>query len=428
MSEFLALVLALLATAFLLRIDFIFYIVYVCLGLYLWIRWYTPRAFNRLQGRRRYPQRAFWGELVTVEVEIRNNNRLPLPWVEVSETIPPLLRVGQEIQAATSLGGRSTAVFHYQIKTSRRGYYQLGPTRLASGDLFGLLPIQQGYVPADYITIYPRLIPLTRLGLPARLPFGAIPSQQRLFADPTQPIGVREYRSGDSMRRINWKVSAHTRDLMVKTYQPAISLETAVLLNLHLSAYRRKERYSTIEWAVVVAASLAAHLSDRRQPVGLISNGIDPLQAMDPDAALKFDVESGRLQRHASDSTGSKVLPMPPPLPPRPGRAQLMKILEHLARLEAAETVSLTQWLPQATLPLSWGVTLLVVTARGDVETCQALHRLVRSGFNPILITIEPDYNFGEVRQRARQLGFRAYNVARERDLDQWKRPWPHIS
>jgi hypothetical protein len=105
-----------------------------------------------------------------------------------------------------------------------------------------------------------------------------------------------------------------------------------------------------------------------------------------------------------------------------------MKILEHLARLEGFETIPLTGWLPQATLPLSWGVTLLVVTPRGDLETCQALHRLVRSGFNPILITIEPDYNFGQVRRRARRLGFRAYNVARERDLDQWKRPWPAVS
>jgi hypothetical protein len=73
---------------------------------------------------------------------------------------------------------------------------------------------------------------------------------------------------------------------------------------------------------------------------------------------------------------------------------------------------------------LSWGVTLLAVTARGDVDTCHTLHRLVRAGFNPILIAIEPDYNFGEVKERARRLGFTAFNVSQISELDQWRKPW----
>jgi uncharacterized protein (DUF58 family) len=313
-----------------------------------------------------------------------------------------------------ALRGKEITKFSYEVQAWRRGYYQLGPMRLSSGDLFGLAEEKIGRFPADYLTVYPRITPLHQLGLPSRLPFGTIASRQRLFEDPARPAGVRDFRSGDSMRQINWKASAHTRQLMVKTYQPAISLETAVLLNLHRDDYMRENQANRIEWAIEVAASLAAHLADRRQAVGLITNGMDPLGSGE---TAVFDEESGRLiTQQTNPQTNPQIT-----IPPRPGRANLMKILERLARIESAQTIPFTQWAATACVNLSWGVTILAITPRGDEATCQTLHQLVRTGFNPILITIEPDANFGLVRQRARHLGFTAFNIHQRSSLSQWQ-------
>jgi hypothetical protein len=98
-----------------------------------------------------------------------------------------------------------------------------------------------------------------------------------------------------------------------------------------------------------------------------------------------------------------------------------MKILEHLARIESGETIPFAQWGANACYHLSWGVTILVITAKGDEVTCQTLHRLVRAGYNPILLAVEPDYNFGYVRERARLLGFSAYHVTEGSGLDFWR-------
>ncbi|VAW31881.1 hypothetical protein MNBD_CHLOROFLEXI01-5284, partial [hydrothermal vent metagenome] len=253
---------------------------------------------------------------------------------------------------------------------------------------------------------------------------GTVASHQRLFEDPARPMGIREFRSGDSMRQINWKASAHSsayaRQLMVKTFQPAISLETAVLLNLHIPDYQAHSRLDVTEWAIEVAASLAAHLVNQRQGVGLICNGIDPLAS----GSHSFDEVTGRLLRpKASEIHAQPNSFMSPAIPPRNGRPHLMKILERLARIEAEETVSFTDWASTACLHLTWGVTILAITPSGGEAVCQSLHRLVRAGFNPILITVEPDHNFGLIRQRARRLGFAAYNVAQPSDLDRWQRP-----
>ncbi|MCP4423246.1 MAG: DUF58 domain-containing protein [Chloroflexi bacterium] len=416
--DFTFLIIILLAIAFLLRVDFIFYIVYVCVGLYAWSRWVPARTLRQLKAQREYADHAFWGETVPVTIRLQNQSRLPIPWINFSESLATELTMGRKVNRAVSLRGKESARFSYEVLARRRGFYRLGPLRLTSGDLFGLFEPQQGYVSADTLTVYPRIIPLTQLGLPSRLPFGTLASRQRLFEDPTRPAGVRDYRSGDSLRQINWKASAHTRHLLVKMYQPAISLEMTVLLNLHSDDYDPKSRSSRVEWAIEVAASLATHLVEQRQGVGLITNGIDPLQE-----GCVFDEDSGRLIQSKTPALAAKQPAPPPAIPPRPGRAHLMKILERLARLESAATVPFDQWATTACLHLSWGVTILAITPRGDEATCQTLHRLVRAGFNPVLIAIEPSYNFGETRERARRLGFAAYNVSQLGGLDQWRRP-----
>ncbi len=92
-----------------------------------------------------------------------------------------------------------------------------------------------------------------------------------------------------------------------------------------------------------------------------------------------------------------------------------------MARIESGDTTEFQQWVQQACLHLSWGVTILAITASGDEITCQTLHHLARTGYNPVLVVIEPDYNFSQVRERARRLGFVAYNVVDKQGLDRWR-------
>jgi uncharacterized protein (DUF58 family) len=418
MAPYFWLALLLLAVAFLLRVDFIYYILYVLIGVFLWSRWSTPRALRHLIASRTYARRAFLGEPVEVTLTLSNKSRLALPWIQFSESVPPELRVEESTQQVISLPGRGTRSHTYHVKGLQRGYYRLGPLRLTGGDLFGLARPRLGYLPPDYLTVYPRILPLSRLGLPSRLPFGTIGSHQRLFEDPARPMGARDFRSGDSQRQINWKATAHTQKLLVRTFEPAISLETMLLLDLHAPDYERRDRLYWTEWAIVVAASLATHLVNQRQAVGLMSNGVDPLRLQ--EEARQFDDVTGRLLFQPEAAGQNLRAYMPPPIEPRAGRPHLMKILEQLARLDPRETTPLHEWAATAGVRLSWGVTIVAITGQGDEPRCNALHRLARAGFNPILVAVEPDANFGLVRERARRLGFRAYNVSNRADLDRW--------
>ncbi|MEM9774543.1 MAG: DUF58 domain-containing protein, partial [Chloroflexota bacterium] len=259
MQGLIGLIIFLLVCAFLFRVDFIFYIIYVCIGIYIWSYWWVPRRFSQLKASRHLQSHAFFGETVNINVQIENPKNSTLPWLEVAESVAVELSAGKPVNVALPLKGREKVEFPYAVRAQRRGYYRVGPTQLRSGDMFGFVPEQASMLPADYLTVYPRITPIEKLGITSRLPFGAISSRQRLFEDPARPNGVRDYRPGDSMRQINWKVSAHTRNLVVKTLEPAINLETMVVLNLDSEDYTRWSRFSTIEWSIELAASLAAH-------------------------------------------------------------------------------------------------------------------------------------------------------------------------
>ena len=122
MSDLVILTLFLLLVAFLLRVDFIFYIVYVALGVYIWGNWYTPRSIRFLIMKRSFQNHAFVGESVTVKFTVNNKSRLPVPWVELSESIPVELRNGPPLRRVISLGGRTSRDFDYQIRAMKRGY------------------------------------------------------------------------------------------------------------------------------------------------------------------------------------------------------------------------------------------------------------------------------------------------------------------
>ncbi len=203
---------------------------------------------------------------------------------------------------------------------------------------------------------------------------------------------------------------------MVKTLEPAISLETMILLDLDRESFEQKHFYHYSEWAIEVATSMAAQIVKQRQAVGLATNGFDPLGGGD----ATFDETSGRLL----DTTGnvvsddSQTINPTNYIQPRMGRRHLMQLLELLARIESKRTKTwFAEFMTHATLSLNWGTTILVISPVCDEALTNNLHRLLRQGFNPVLLCIQPTGDFGRIRQRCQQLGFRAFLLLREQEL-----------
>jgi uncharacterized protein (DUF58 family) len=82
-------------------------------------------------------------------------------------------------------------------------------------------------------------------------------------------IGIRNYLPGDSLRRIHWRASAHRDSLMVRQLEAATSDDWMIFVDLDAAVQEGEGKDSTLELAIVLAASLAMRGWKEHRRVGL---------------------------------------------------------------------------------------------------------------------------------------------------------------
>lgn len=383
--------LVLLILAILFRVTIFFTVLYLFLGLavlsHLWMR----GRVEQVAAGRRFVGRAFVGERVPVQLMLRNQSWLPVPWLEVYDSQPTRLVIQPFARQVISLGGYETRRFTYTLECRRRGYYTVGPLTLEGGDLLGLVRATHRQVDADVLIVYPQVLPLEQLNLPTHSPQAVLSARSPLFQDPARVTGVRDYEHGDSPRRIHWTASASAGRLLVKRYQPAIARETLICLDMDTANYDGWR--NAVELGIIVAASVAHHVLLREGlPLGLATAAQDPL--------------TDRLQRFI--------------LAPRQEQAHLMSILEVLARVQAAEETAFSTLVRQQSVRLSWGATVMVITGRERPELVDTLIYLRRAGFAVAVILVQPGRPSEDLQQRAGLLQVPVHRIWQQEDVQRW--------
>ncbi|MEA3408177.1 MAG: DUF58 domain-containing protein [Chloroflexota bacterium] len=393
MPNLLIFILLITFVALLFRIEFFFYLLYFFFGMYILSRLWGQHALDNVIFERECDMRAFIGDRLPVKIRIQNRGFLPLPWLRVHDSLPLGIKSPNFYHCVISLLPFEKKVLEYELNCRRRGYYPLGPLIVRGGDLFGLRNSEKRLEAPDALWVYPKIVPLSKLELEAKVPFGYVRTKERIFEDPSRLVGVRDYQSGDSTRHIHWKATAATGTLQVKRFEPAISIESQIFLNLNRDEYTYTRATPASETAIVTAASIASYLIEKRQTVGLSCNGKDPLA----EEAIKITV------------------------PPRKGEAHRMHILDVLARAELSEHLSFADLLHQDRLQLTWGSTAIIISGHADDALFDNMLLMKRSGFHVMLILVDSQTPFALVKQRAEDVGVTAHQVWQERDLDVWR-------
>jgi uncharacterized protein (DUF58 family) len=394
LTEIFILLAILLGTVAIVKGGFALTIIYLFLGIYIISLFWTRQSARNISCERKFEKRAFWGEEVPVRLEIRNKGWLPIPWLLVYESLPVELTAGTSIKRVLSLGPHGRTEVVYKLGAYKRGHYPVGPFTTKLGDTLGLADIQELEKQSDFITVYPHIIPLFSASLPSRSPIGTLRHTLPIFEDPSRVRGKRDYSASDSMRRVDWKASAVTGRLQVKLFEPSIALQTVIYLNLNASEYGAKHRIDSTELAIVIAASLANWAISQKQAVGLTTNGLDSL---------------------ANHQTVQ-------PIPSRKGRAQLVHILDLLARLHISENHPLTQMLNRETPSLPWGTTVVIISGSIDDALFDEIFQIQRRGQNVVMIIAGHGGNIKQARRQARRFGFPIYAFPNEKSLDTWRR------
>lgn len=315
----------------------------------------------------------FWGETTELTVTLVNRKLLPLSWIETDEELSAHLEFpDHELEMLSGIGkvglGHTTSLrwfervnWHYPIRSEHRGLYRLDTVSLRSGDLFGLYTRHEDRPLSTQLFVYPRMVPLPELGLPARYPFGDARAQNTLLDDPVRSAGVRDYRPEDPFKRIHWKATARRQELQVRVFERTTTQTLAIFMNIETFLYYWEGiEPARAEWAITVAASLARFADEQRYSIGLYTN-----------AAVLESGEAIRIQ---------------------PGRSphQLVRILEALARLLVLPVQGFHELVQSESGHLPWGSTIVVVTPIVPEFLEVILLRLKERGHKVVLCALTP--------------------------------------
>ena len=334
----------------------------------LWERY----CLTRIEYRRQLSaNRVFFGEEVLLEVEVANRKPLPLPWIQVDDEIPSEVTVlkGSTVPAheptrvflsnLLSLGWYHKVKRRYPIRCLQRGYFTFGPTRIRSGDLFGFFSRQMVIEQVDYLMVYPKIVPLEKLGIPSKQPLGDIRTRRHIFEDPILVSGVRDYHFGDSLKRIHWKTSARLGRLQSKVFEPTTTTDMGIFLDVRTMkpAFWGTVPY-LLELGIMAAASISNHAMAAGYRVGLYVN------------------------QH------KRFLDEPIRVPPSQHSDQLLHILEALAQAHPSETIPIARLVQRESRSLPWGSTIVVISAMPTDTLFSTLVKMKRAGRSVALIVV----------------------------------------
>ena len=231
--------------------------------------------------------------------------------------------------------------------------------------------------------VYPRIVPLERLGIPYKELFGDIRIRRHLYEDPLRVVTTRDYAPGDPLKRIHWKTSARVRRLQTKVFDPTTSTDVAIFLDTRtVSPPYWGFVEQLFELGITTAAAIASYAQEQDIKVGLYAN--------------------------YGSYADNRLVQIPPSSHPD----QLVRILESLAYAHPQEVVPISRLVQTLGRSLPWGTTLMVITAAPDASLLASLTQHRRAG-RRVAVVVPGGHRRGQIAP-----GIPTFSVA---DTIPWK-------
>jgi hypothetical protein len=222
--------------------------------------------------------RCFLHEKHVVHLTLKNNSLLPLAMVVVKDETGGLNASEGQV-GVFHLPPRSQVEFRYEIWSTRRGLFRLGPLRVASSDPLGFFPWESAWNCERMAFVYPTISDLA-FSSSHGLSGGPLRSNNPVHLDTTQIRSVRPYEAGDDPRFMHWPASARTGTLQIKEFLRNLVIPFHVVLNLDEADYANRRKSYHLERCIEAAAAFVNLAAHRGFSLGFTTNGRLPPESL----------------------------------------------------------------------------------------------------------------------------------------------------
>jgi uncharacterized protein (DUF58 family) len=226
-------------------------------------------------------RRATEGSAVRVRITV--SNRWPLPlWGLMVERGFFLSANSDEPRPAASLArvaGWSRTTFEWEFSPPRRGRYPTQTPQITTGFPFGLWHARRDIVIENELLVWPRTASLQSVPPIVGESLAVAGTHSRHVGDEGDVVGVRPFRTGDSLRHVHWAQTARQDRFVVCERQATARRRVRLILDPYAGG-RQGSHGEALEDLIRLAASIGrqfhAHCADTELCIGQRSVIADP--------------------------------------------------------------------------------------------------------------------------------------------------------
>jgi uncharacterized protein (DUF58 family) len=221
------------------------------------------------------PGRAPVGSSARVILRLQNMSRLPTGTLLLEDRLPYALGSRPRV-VLERLAPHQASSVAYTVRADVRGRYGVGPLVIRLTDPFGLCELNRSFPSVDRLTVIPQVVPLPAVRLAGEYAGTGESRARSVAVHGEDDAATREYRRGDDLRRVHWRSTARTGELMVRREEQPWESRATVVLDTRARAHRGEGPTASFEWAVSAAASIAVHLRQAGYKLRLVTGtGVD---------------------------------------------------------------------------------------------------------------------------------------------------------
>ncbi|MBP7836385.1 MAG: DUF58 domain-containing protein [Candidatus Omnitrophica bacterium] len=213
-------------------------------------------------------------EIVEVSTRIHSRGFLPLLNFVLEDNFSCALPgQGKKRFFISFLGAKSSCEIKYTYLCFKRGEYKMGPLVVYFFDPLNIFFFKRSYPVYSGIIVYPQTFRIEKFPPLSRsiLPWFGIETA-RSSGDDDEFYGVREYKDGESVKKIHWVSSARKNKLIVKQYQLQSFFGTTIMFNLEKARNFGEGKEAVVEYMIKIAASVARYLTERGVSIELLAH------------------------------------------------------------------------------------------------------------------------------------------------------------
>ncbi|MBN2618934.1 MAG: DUF58 domain-containing protein [Spirochaetales bacterium] len=205
----------------------------------------------------------------SIEFTVINNSLVTLNKLEIKDLGHGAYEqgVGEYIQ---TLPKKSSKLFNNNLNTQTRGKFTIGPIIISGSDPLNLFPWKKIVETYFQVYVYPKISELELL-LINGIRGGFQQVKNPLYEDLSDLKTIRDYRSGDSLKRINWKSSAKIGKLQTMEFSNSLSSPLFLLLDLNAEKYSIKNRYNYLDRCLELASTLVSEYGKRGEMTSIFT-------------------------------------------------------------------------------------------------------------------------------------------------------------